>query len=66
MFNILGHKDDLIAIPIAEEICKQFKETTVVTAGVHIDNATAQDIEQLKSYGNQITSLIVAAIKGQK
>ncbi|MBB6216094.1 hypothetical protein HNQ80_002193 [Anaerosolibacter carboniphilus] len=66
VFNILGHKDDEIAIPIAEEICKYFNETTVVTAGIHIGQATAQDIEQLKWYGTQITILIIRAINEEQ
>jgi gallate decarboxylase subunit D len=64
VINLLGHKDDEIAIPVAEEICKHFKETTVVTAGIHIDNATAQYIEELKSNRMQITSMIIEAIEG--
>lgn len=63
MFNILGHKDVEIAIPIAEKICKHFKETTVVTAGIHIDKAAAQDIENLKWHGMQIIPLIIEALK---
>jgi gallate decarboxylase subunit D len=66
VINLLGHKDDEIAIPIAEEICKHFKETTVVTAGVHIDNATAQHIEQLKNNRAQITSMIIDSLEGRR
>ncbi|AOT72040.1 hypothetical protein [Geosporobacter ferrireducens] len=63
VFNILGHKDDEIAVPIAEEICKHFNEVTVVTAGIHIEKATVIDIEKLKGYGIQMISLIIAAIE---
>ncbi|KUO53543.1 MAG: hypothetical protein APF76_12095 [Desulfitibacter sp. BRH_c19] len=66
VLNILGHKDDEIALPIAEEICKHFKETTVVTAGIHIDKATTQVIEKFKWYGTQIIPLIIEQLNGKK
>lgn len=47
IFNLLGHKDDGIALPIAEAVCKMKCQQVVVTAGVHIDNATEEDINKL-------------------
>ena len=46
VFNLLSHKDDAIAIPLAERLCKKLNQVIVVTAGVHIDNADKQDIER--------------------
>jgi len=63
VINTLGHKDDEIAIPIAEEICKKFEVTTVVTAGVHIDDANDLDIKQLKSNSEILMSLMTSAIE---
>jgi hypothetical protein len=59
VFNLLGHKDDGIAIPLAEEICKRLNRLVVVTAGVHIDNATIEDIERLKNSGRLLTDMIL-------
>ncbi|MDN5302141.1 MAG: hypothetical protein PWQ60_1655 [Thermoanaerobacteraceae bacterium] len=50
VLNLLGHKDDCLAVPMAEELCRRLKQTVVVTAGVHIDNATAEDIQRFKDY----------------
>ena len=46
VFNLLSHKDDAIAVPLAEELCKKLNQVVVVTAGVHIDNADKQEIER--------------------
>ncbi len=66
VINVIGHKDDKIAIPVAEEICKHFKETTVVTAGIHIDKATLEVIDILKWHGTQIIPLIIEKLSEKK
>ena len=47
VFNIMGHKDDKPAILFAESFCKKFNCITVVSAGIHIDNATEKDLEKI-------------------
>ncbi|MGI5838785.1 MAG: hypothetical protein ACOX8W_03910 [bacterium] len=54
VFNLLGHKDDIIAIPLAEEICKLLLQIVVVTAGVHVDKAGPDDITALREGGREI------------
>jgi hypothetical protein len=49
VFTLVGHKDDEIARPMAERLAKALNRTTIVTCGVHVDHATEQDIELLKS-----------------
>ncbi|BAF59607.1 MAG: hypothetical protein HPY89_08055 [Pelotomaculum sp.] len=44
---LLGHKDDEIARPIAEEIAKTWRCPVVVVAGIHIDGAGKEDVEML-------------------
>lgn len=44
--NFLGHKDDLLAVPIAEALCKQLRKPVVITAGIHIDNASQDEIAE--------------------
>ncbi|TCZ76520.1 hypothetical protein E0485_13020 [Paenibacillus albiflavus] len=43
--NFLGHKDDLLAKPIAEALCKQLRKPVVITAGIHVDDATDEELE---------------------
>ena len=44
---ILGHKDDEIAKPVAEEIAKKYNKIVALVAGVHIDKACPADIKKL-------------------
>jgi len=59
VFNLLGHKDDEIAIPMAEKICKNTNRVVVVTAGIHIDHATTEDIDRLKMASSELTQKIL-------
>lgn len=47
VFVLVGHKEDGLSKQIAENITKITKKVTVVIAGLHIENATAQDIKYL-------------------
>lgn len=47
VFTLIGHKEDELSKQIAENITKVTKEVTVAIVGLHIDNATSQDIECL-------------------
>ena len=42
-----GHKDYLIANSAAEKICKWLDQSIVVTVGIHYDNATKSDIDEI-------------------
>ena len=47
IIRLEGHHDDVVLKPIAEAACKKYKTKIVVVGGIHIDNATKQEIEQL-------------------
>jgi len=47
VFTLIGHKEDELSKQIAENITKITKKVTVVIVGLHIENATFQDIEYL-------------------
>ncbi|TFG28342.1 hypothetical protein EU527_17405 [Candidatus Thorarchaeota archaeon] len=42
-----GHKDYIVANSAAEKICKSLKRSTVVTVGIHYDNASADEITNI-------------------
>ncbi len=44
-----GHKDYVVANTAAERICKVLGAPTIVTVGIHYDNATKQDIDEIIS-----------------
>lgn len=42
--NRPGHKDDFLANPIAHDVAAELDCVVVCTAGVHVDNATTEQI----------------------
>lgn len=45
----MGHKEDELAKPLAEKISKAMNCTVVLVAGIHIDNASLEDIQYVKN-----------------
>jgi len=39
------HHDYIVLTPIAEAACKKYNKTTVAIGGIHIDNATKEEID---------------------
>jgi hypothetical protein len=54
LISVYGHKDGEVAKPLAEKIAKKLKKTTVLIAGLHIENATKEDIQRLIDKSNQV------------
>ena len=42
-----GHYDDIVLKPIAKEACKKYKTKVIAVGGVHVDDATKQEINLL-------------------
>jgi len=53
-----GHKDDQAAALIARQVCMETRQTTAVVAGIHIDQAQAEEIEQLLENSRQAARLL--------
>ncbi|MFX1496710.1 MAG: proteasome assembly chaperone 4 family protein [Promethearchaeota archaeon] len=47
LLSVYGHKDGEIAKPIAEKVSKKLHKNVVVIVGIHLDNATENDIKNL-------------------
>lgn len=47
VWNLTGHKDELICRPAAEKICALTGRTVVCTGGFHIDNLTKEEIGEV-------------------
>jgi len=47
VIRLEGHYDYVVLKPIAEAACKKYKTKVVAVGGVHVDNATKQEIEKL-------------------
>lgn len=47
VLRLEGHYDDIVLKPIAEKASKKYCKRVVVTGGIHIENASKNDIEKL-------------------
>ena len=55
-----GHKDYVIANSSAEKICKRLERSTVVTVGIHYDNATKSDIDEIIKAVNHLVDELLS------
>lgn len=56
---LYGHQDDEVARPVAEELARKSGQPVVVVAGIHIDQASAADIERIKLYTQEGLRLLL-------
>lgn len=54
----LGHKEDGLAKAASEKLSATFNRRVVVTAGIHWDNLTDEDIRQVQQNGDVLIELI--------
>lgn len=47
VFTLLGHKDDIVARAAADRLAAALGRTVVVSAGLHVDQATPDDLQAL-------------------
>lgn len=45
--RLTGHYDDAVLTPIAEAACRKYKTKVIAVGGVHVDNATKEEIDLL-------------------
>ena len=60
--SLPGHKDFVVSGPLAERLAKALDTPVVVTVGVHIDNASSQDLEtvvaEIESMADELASVL--------
>lgn len=47
VLNVTGHKDENICRNVAEIFCRRYNAVTVCTGGFHVDNLTAEQIQEV-------------------
>ena len=58
IIRLEGHFDDIVLKPIAEAACKKYKTTVVAVGGVHVDNATKEEIDILIKNCNSLVNML--------
>ncbi len=46
-YSVPGHKDTVLAGPMALKAAKKLKKTVVVILGIHVDNASEEQIHEI-------------------
>lgn len=65
VFNMLSHKDDALAVPLAERLCRRFQRPVVVCAGVHLNAASAAEIERFRFLLDKLAARLEAQLDGE-
>jgi hypothetical protein len=59
VFTFLGHKEDELTKPLAEEITRTLARNAIVVAGVHWDNLTDDEIKMVGKLCQKLTEKII-------
>lgn len=63
VLTAVGHKEDIVAHDAAHHLAATFNCRVCVQAGIHIDNATPEEIQTLMSnYNNLMTKITTSLI----
>jgi gallate decarboxylase subunit D len=60
---LTGHKDDEVARRLAHEIAARLQRTTIVVAGLHIDNATPEQIKSFVANAGRVTGEVCRLVQ---
>ncbi len=60
--SVLDHKDEEVARFVAKELSTLLNSQVVVTAGIHVDNATLNDINIIMENTRNITEKLISAL----
>lgn len=63
VFNLVGHKDDEIARPMAIELSRQLNRVVAVAAGVHLSKAKEDDIDKLLENAKLVSANLVKLLR---
>ncbi|MCG8401701.1 MAG: hypothetical protein MJA84_08900 [Firmicutes bacterium] len=56
----LGHKEDELAKPLSEKIAVALNCTVVMVAGIHVDNAGSEEIQQIGQICHELVARFLA------
>jgi hypothetical protein len=59
VFTFLGHKEDELAKPLAEEITRKLARNAIVVAGIHWDSLTDDEIKTVGKLCQKLTANII-------
>lgn len=58
-FTFVGHKEDILTKKISEKLASRLRKNVVVTAGVHWDSITPQEIKIIENLAEKLSDRIL-------
>lgn len=62
VINRRGHKDEVVAREAATRVALKLQRPVSATVGIHIPNATAEDLEILIEHARQLVNLLIEEV----
>ena len=62
VMNPTGHKDENICRMLAEDVCRTCGKTVVCTGGVHLENITAEQINEVRIAAEQLEEMLISEL----
>ncbi|CAM3587220.1 hypothetical protein VA7868_03657 [Vibrio aerogenes CECT 7868] len=63
VITVMGHKEDLIAHRSAGQITAATGSVTIVSCGVHLDDATLKQIKQIDTLIQELTNALIIRLQ---
>jgi len=63
VFTYVGHKEDIIAKSMSEELARSLNKKVVVVAGVHWDNLDPEEIGTIVKVCSELTKKVIAEVQ---
>ena len=62
VLNLVGHKEEELLRPLAEEAARRLKRPVVAVCGIHVDGATREQIMELSTLARQAWNEVIEQI----
>jgi hypothetical protein len=59
---LLGHQEEALARPVAEELARTLGVAVVVVAGVHLEGASSEELEDVVALGPEIAAEVLRRV----
>lgn len=63
LLTLPGHREDLLAAQMAHRMASELNCTVCVSAGIHFDSITKEEIERVLSLADSLTEKCIARLK---
>lgn len=61
VFTLPGHREEQLALDSARRVSKATGKTTVVVAGIHVDNISLEEIKEIVSTAEEMVENFIAS-----